>query len=182
MTLIFPFAGARGGFFHSGSALQTVWWALVPVGLEQVIRWGRERRGWQEVHASPVFLGGLVGMAVLFSILVALIRIPSWGQESSAYRQIDEFLVRQGMSEGDIVIVSNPPGFYLVSRYQAIAIPDGTIDTIFELGERYSADYLILENGSTPAGLIPVYDNPNIQPGLIYLGEVEEARVFAILP
>lgn len=38
MTVLFPFAGARGGFYHSGAALQTVWWALAPVGLERIIR------------------------------------------------------------------------------------------------------------------------------------------------
>ncbi len=182
MTLAFPFAGARGGFFHSGAALQMVWWALAPIGLERVIRWGRERRGWREVHARSVFLGGVAGLAVLFSILVMLLRIPKWGQESYAYSQINEFLVRQGMSDEDVVVVSNPPGFYLASGNQAIAVPDGTPETILELAQRYSADYLILEEGSIPAGLVPVYENPDAHSGLIYLGELEAAHVFEIQP
>ncbi len=44
MTIIFPFAGARGGFFHSGAALQTVWWVLAPLGLERVVAWGSRKR------------------------------------------------------------------------------------------------------------------------------------------
>jgi hypothetical protein len=32
MTVVFPFAGARGGFFHSGAALQPLFWALAPAG------------------------------------------------------------------------------------------------------------------------------------------------------
>ncbi|HEX8990236.1 MAG TPA: hypothetical protein VF784_01035, partial [Anaerolineales bacterium] len=28
MTVVFPFAGARGGFFHSGAAFQPMWWTL----------------------------------------------------------------------------------------------------------------------------------------------------------
>ncbi|MEW6093175.1 MAG: hypothetical protein AB1531_04330 [Chloroflexota bacterium] len=182
MTLAFPFAGARGGFFHSGAALQTVWWALAPIGLERVILWGRERRGWHEVHARSVFLGGMVGLAVLFSILVLLLRIPAWGGESSAYSQIDNFLVEQGMSGEDVVVVSNPPGFYLASGNQAIAVPDGTPVTVLELAQRYGADYLVLEEGSIPAGLISVYENPDAYSGLFYLGELEKARVFEIQP
>ena len=45
MTVIFCFAGSRGGFFHSGVALQSVWWSLAPLGLESAIGAAR-RRGW----------------------------------------------------------------------------------------------------------------------------------------
>jgi hypothetical protein len=45
---------------------------------------------------------------------------------------------------------------------------------------RYDASYLILEKGSVPAGLLPVYENPQAQTELIYLGEVENARIFFI--
>ena len=41
MTIVFPFAGARGGFFHSGAALQTVWWVLAPLGLARTDRMGQ---------------------------------------------------------------------------------------------------------------------------------------------
>ena len=40
MTFLFPFQGARGGFFHSGAALQPLFWAAVPAGLEVFIAWG----------------------------------------------------------------------------------------------------------------------------------------------
>ncbi|MBI4730882.1 MAG: hypothetical protein HY781_01900 [Chloroflexi bacterium] len=182
MTVAFPFAGARGGFFHSGAAVQTVWWALAPIGLERVIQWGRKRRGWNEVQARPVFLGGLVGMAALFSILVLALRIPTWGQESSLYSGLNDYLEAGGMSAEAVVIVSNPPGFYLVSGNPAIAIPDGNSEIILELAQHYGAEYLILEAGSTPVNLLPVYENPQDYPGLNYLGELEGARVFAIQP
>ena len=182
MTLAFPFAGARGGFFHSGAALQTVWWAMAPLGLERVIGWAREHRGWNESKARPVFMSGLVGLAVLFSLLVLFVRLPAWGQELSTYRQVNTFLESEGKLTADIVIVSNPPGFYLASSSPAIAVPDGDPGTIQELARRYSARYLILEAGSTPAGLMPVYEAPMDYPGLKYLGDVEGARVYAVQP
>jgi hypothetical protein len=43
MTVIFPFQGARGGFFHSGAALQPFFWVMVPVGLEAFLGWGAQR-------------------------------------------------------------------------------------------------------------------------------------------
>ncbi len=182
MTFAFPFAGARGGFFHSGAAMQMVWWAMAPVGLESVIQWGTKHRRWNESISRSVFFIGLIGLTVLMTIFILLSRIPSWRTEFSTYRNVDKFLSAHGMSEGDTVIVSNPPGFYLASGNPAIAIPDGNIDTILALRDRFSAEYLILEAGSMPSGLETIYENPNEYSDLDYLGEMEKVRVFKILP
>jgi hypothetical protein len=182
MTLAFPFAGARGGFFHAGAALQPVWWALAPIGLERFIQWGHRKRGWIEARARPVFLSGMVGLVIFLSILVAFLRLPGWGQEAARYQQLAAFLGAQGAGSSEVVIVSNPPGFFLASQNPAIALPDGDTATILALAERYAARYLILEPGAIPAGILPLYESPQAYPGLVYLGEVEEARVFRIQP
>ena len=44
MTVIFPFAGSRGSFFHAGAAFQPYWWVAAPIGLEAVIAWARQPR------------------------------------------------------------------------------------------------------------------------------------------
>ena len=75
MTVVFPFAGARGGFFHSGAALQTVWWALAPLGLERVIQWGRRKRGWNAVQAGTIFRMALIGLAVLLTAVIVWSRV-----------------------------------------------------------------------------------------------------------
>ncbi len=80
------------------------------------------------------------------------------------------------------MFVSNPPRVLLASGNPAIAIPDGDSETILELAQHYGAGYLILEAGSTPVNLLPVYENPQDYPGLNYLGELEGARVFSIQP
>ncbi len=51
MTVIFPFAGARGGFFHSGSAVQPMWWVLAPAGLDRAIA---ARAQAEAVHAASL--------------------------------------------------------------------------------------------------------------------------------
>jgi hypothetical protein len=77
-------------------------------------------------------------------------------------------------------MVANPPGFYLASGNPSIAVPDGTVNTLLAAARQYHALYLVLEAGSVPAGLLPVYDNPDGQMDLTYLGEVEHARIFII--
>jgi hypothetical protein len=41
MSIVFPFAGARGGFFHSGAAIQPLFWSVFPVGFSSSIQCGR---------------------------------------------------------------------------------------------------------------------------------------------
>jgi hypothetical protein len=203
MTVAFPFAGARGGFFHSGAALQPVWWALAPLGLERVIDWGRRKRGWNAAQAGSIFRPALVILAILLTAGIVWGRLSggsgvqaprsgstasavqaqagqAWSQENFAYSHIYTYLVGQGAKAEDIVMVANPPGFYLASGNPAIAVPDGDDNTLLTVARRYNALYLILEEGSVPANLMPVYKNPQGQPDLIYLGELENARIFLI--
>jgi len=189
MTVVFPFAGARGGFLHSGAAVQPVWWALAPVGLDRVILWGEERRGWKAPQARPVFQTALVIAALLLTAFVIRARViggsnqgPAWGQENTAYRQIGQFLSKQGALQGSIVMVANPPGFYLSSGHPAIAVPDGDARVVQSAAKRYGAEYLVLEKDSLPSGLVPLYNQPAGNGGLSYLGTIGEARVFFIQP
>ena len=104
----------------------------------------------------------------------------AWDRENTVYGQIDQFLVSQGATNGDIVMVANPPGFFLASGNPAIAVPDGDIETLLTVAKKYQARFIILETGSVPTGLLPVYDNPKDQPDLIFLGEIEHARIFLL--
>jgi hypothetical protein len=186
MTIAFPFAGARGGFFHSGAALQPVWWALAPLGLGRVIEWGRQKRGWDMARAGKVFRSALVGSAIILTVVIVWGRVmggkggQAWGQENAAYSQINKYLVSQGATAEAVVMIANPPGFYLASGNPAIAVPDGDVNTLLTVARRYNVLYLIMEEGSVPADLLPVYGNPIGQPDLIYLGEVEHARIFLV--
>ncbi len=188
MTVVFPFAGARGGFFHSGASVQTVWWALAPVGLDRVILWGNRQRGWNAAQAGTIFRSGLVALAVILTAVIVYGRVmgggggPVWDQEKTAYSQIKTILVSQGMTDEAVVMVANPPGFYLASGNPAIAVPDGDESTLLRVARRYGAKYVILEQGGTPSGLMPVYDHPEEQTGLHYLGDISGAHIYGIQP
>jgi hypothetical protein len=185
MTVLFPLAGARGGYFHSGAALQALCWALAPMGLESLVAWAAQRRGWNLAQAAPVFRAALVCLAALLSGAIVYTRLlgggggQAWDRENAAYRRIDQFLVSRGAVPDSIVMVANPPGFYLASGKPAIAVPDADLRLLVTAAGQYRAAYLVLEQGSVPTGVLPVYASPHDQGCLVYLGEVEEARVYS---
>jgi hypothetical protein len=186
MTIVFPFAGARGGFFHSTAALQAVWWAIVPLGLDRFIAWGSRKRGWNPVQAGRIFQPAVVVLAVLLTAVITCGRVMGgfggtpWGQENEAYRHVNTMLISKGMTDTAVVMVANPPGFYLVSGNPAIALPDGDVNTLLEVARRYEAKFVILEQGSTPGGLLTVYAHPADQAGLYYLGDIDGTVLYAI--
>ena len=188
MTVVFPFAGARGGFFHSGAAVQTMWWVLAPLGLERVIAWGNRKRRWDVIRAGTIFRPALIIMAALMTIIIVYGRVIGggggrvWDQEQTAYGQIKEFLTSQGMVETDVVMVANPPGFYIASGNPAVAVPDGDLNTLIAVAQKYKARYIILEKTSTPGSLMMVYLHPDSQPGLNYLGAIEGAHIYGFQP
>ncbi len=71
MTVVFPFPGERGGFFHSSAAAMPLLWALAPFGLESVVDWLHRRRGWDPNQAAlRLGFGSLIvaGVATSFPL------------------------------------------------------------------------------------------------------------------
>ncbi len=187
MTIPFPFAGARGGFFHSASAVQPLFFALVPLGLEAFIAWAHQRRGWRLDQAWKVFSAAIVLLVVALSIFVVRQRVvgtnwrqPAWADSYQAYTRLGAELAALGAGSGEIILVNNPPGFHLATGWAAIAIPDGEVESLLEAARQFEAGYLILE-ANHPAGLESLYRQPADQPGLHYLKSVEGAHFFEVL-
>jgi hypothetical protein len=183
MTIIFPFAGSRGGFLHSGAALQPLWWALAPTGIDRLVKWASVKRSWKPDEALKVFLFGSLGISIMISGVIFYERVftpPGWGIESSVYRRVELFLENSKASADDGVIVGNPPGFYNVSNRPAIAVPNENLDTVLALAKRYKVHYLILDKEGMPKPLINIYDNPSSYSSIQYLGEIDDTRIFFI--
>jgi hypothetical protein len=181
MTIVFPFAGARGAFFHAGAALQPVWWAVAPVGLDSIVGYIR-RRGWLDERAFVIFRGALVGVAVLMTVAIFVIRVlPGWEREDGHYAAVETLLVQQGASSDAIIIVRNPPGYNVVTGRPSIALPTGGIPAILTVAARYDAHYLVLEPEGTSSELRELYENPYLSPALRYLGESDGNRLYEII-
>jgi hypothetical protein len=91
-------------------------------------------------------------------------------------------LVENGALPNDVVIVANAPGYFAANGRAAIIVPDENLQSVRALAHQFGARFLILEKTYYTDPMIPVYQNPQSQPGLTYLGEFDEVRIFAIQP
>jgi hypothetical protein len=78
------------------------------------------------------------------------------------------------------VIVRNPPGYFIASGRPSISLPFGDESTIMAVAERYNARYLVIEKGGTFQAIQDLYDKPQSNSAFIYLGEVNEAKLYRI--
>ncbi len=192
MTVIFPLQGARGGFFHSGAALQPLFWAAVPFGLDAFIGLGNRLRGWNLRQARRFFVPGLVFLAFFFNLVVVLNRLgglgsdgnetgvtsQGWGAAQRRYVHVESALQSWDAPAGAIVMTNNPPGYWVATRRPAISIPYGDLRTVFDVAQRYQARYLLLEIEQISGD--ELYAQPGDRAGLCYMGTVEGVRVYEI--
>jgi hypothetical protein len=79
-----------------------------------------------------------------------------------------------------VVIVRNPPGYFIASGRSSVALPFGDESTILSVAKKYDARYLVLEKGGTFPTIQDLYDDPQSNPSFIYLGEVNDAKLYRI--
>ncbi len=186
MTIVFPFAGARGGFFHSAAAIQPLFWAMAPVGLEVLVDWGRVRRGWNIKQARRTFTVGILLILMFVSGFIIKQRVigadwgdPVWSYSSKHYSEIESALTDLGAQDGEVVLVNNPPGYWLATSRPAIVIPDGSIAEINTVARRYNGKFLLLEPNH-PDGLKGLFDEPVDMDAVEYLQTVDGTHIFRI--
>jgi len=182
MTVIFPFAGSRGSFFHAGAAFQLYWWAAAPIGLNALVVWARSRGQFRDRYA-PYFLQGiLVLLAVFMTAYLVNLRViaSGWAEDDAIYPEVEAMFLDNGIRPGDVVIVRNPPGYFIVSGRSSIALPFGDESTILAVAERYGARYLVIEKEGTFESIQDLYDQPQGNPSFVYIGEINEAKLYRI--
>ncbi len=186
MTFIFPFAGPRGGFFHSGAAIQSVWWALAPLGLESAVGAAR-KRGWFTPQAFNVFRVALVGIAILMTGIILYLRVfqRGWGDDEQIYPRVEAVLRQNGVEPTDVVMVRNPPGYYLETGRSAIVIPYGDETSLLDVAKRFHARFVAIEAAGVAGPIKSIYNSKG-DSSLRFLGEINEpnndTRIFEIQP
>ena len=188
MSLVFPFQGARGGFFHAGAGFQVLVWSLVPVGLDKFATWGQRRRGWLQESAVVKFGVGLITLTILLTGFLSWQRLTgsaatnqAWGAKVEAYEQIEAFLRDEDVSSEHVVMVNNPPGYYAAAKRPAIVIPDGGLEAVENAAEKYNALYLVIDK-DFPQGMQALYQDPGSIPGLQYWRSISDMHLYLISP
>ena len=168
MTVAFTFPGMRGGLFHSGGALLPFFFAAAGPGLEVALHWAARRiHGWQAGRAWLVFSAGLVGLAVLLTVLAlwrAGVLSGSWNDRNHGYADIGDWLAGQGADDA-VVMVGDAPGFTWQTGHLSIAIPNEPLDTILAVADRYGARYLVLDS-TRPRTTDALYEEETAHPRL----------------
>ncbi len=168
MSFIFPFAGKRGAFFHAGAALQPMWWALAPLGLESILV-SLRKRGIGNDQNRFIFRSLLVMITIILTVYVINLKlfVIGWSEGEEKYPAVEQLLVEKGIKSDDLVIISNAPGYYLETGRSAIALPYGGAKAIRAVSDQFGARYLVL-------------GSKNLQDQFIYLGEVNGEYVYKI--
>ena len=181
MTFIFPFAGARGAFFHAGAAFQPLWWSLVPLGLDGILL-SLKKRNWGSDQTKVIFRSALVVIVIMLTAFVVNLRLFTlgWGEGEGEYPEIEAFLLENGIKENDIVIVRNAPGYYIETGRSAISIPYGGRDAILAVSDQFNADYLVIESKAAVSQIQDMIDNPLKRSEFIFLGEIDGTNIFKI--
>jgi len=181
MTFVFPFAGARGAFFHAGAALQPMWWTLAPLGLDEILL-SLRKRSWGNDQTKVIFRSALVLIAIILTGFVVNLRLFTlgWGEGEANYPAVEKFLLTNGIQPDDVVIVRNAPGYYLETNRSAISIPYGGEGVILAVANQFDAGYLVLEPQAAHSQIKSLMDSPQAQPYFVFLGQVNGANIFKI--
>ncbi|HRQ22122.1 MAG TPA: hypothetical protein PLF42_01735 [Anaerolineales bacterium] len=181
MTFLFPFAGARGAFFHAGAALQPMWWTLAPLGLDGILS-SLGKKNWGNDQTKFIFRSAFVMIAIILTLYVSYLRVFSlgWGEGEAGYPAVEQFLVQNGIGPQDIVIVRNAPGYYIATGRSALAIPYSGAEAVLAVAEQFGARYFVLEQQATLPELKYLREDPEQDANFEFLGEVNDIYIFRI--
>ncbi|MGB8213823.1 MAG: hypothetical protein WCE68_09730 [Anaerolineales bacterium] len=180
-SLLFPFASVRGGFFHAGTAFQPVWFALAPLGLEALFApLTRNNKKFRKI--DKLFPVLLLVIMIPFSAMLVKIRVldSGWNEGEYLYQKANQFLVGQGARPDAIVMVRNPPAYFIMTGRQAIVVPDGDVQMLLAASRKYKASYVILEQIGTTSPLIDLYEHPEKYTEFSTLGVLGDNHILLI--
>jgi hypothetical protein len=182
MSVIFPFAGMRGGYFHSGAALQPLLWSLGGLGLVELVGFAAVRRNWDPKYALKLFAITFGIILIISSGYIYWNRVigesaedPIWDNSFIAARRVDDTLKKFG--NGGLVMINNPPGYFAATGKRSVVIPSDNFNDLLIAARDMNVKYLVLEINHPPA-LNHAYLNPQQVDELIYLEQVDDAYLF----
>ena len=149
-SVLFPLAGQRGGFFHSGTAFQIFLWVMSISGLRAVVvklplSEGINRNKFEQ------FIGvGFLFIVLTVSGVLSFPKFSSWDAGVSEIVEIEHALEESEISTEEIILINDPATFHWVTFRPTIVIPSGDESTILSVMDRYGADLVVLQINHPP--------------------------------
>lgn len=156
-SLVFTFPGWRGGFFHSSGALLPFLYVAAMEGLDTAVGWAaRRRRSWNLPQARVVFTAAVMVSALALSLYALAQTLPTWRGADAAYQEIGAWLKANDVQSSAVVLVNNPPGFTYHTGMPSVVVPNGDVETLAAVADRYRVAYVVLDRNRSE-GLAEVY-------------------------
>jgi hypothetical protein len=176
-SLVFTFPGPRGGFFHASAPVLPFLFAAGAEGVEGAVGWVGRRRRWNLRQAQAVFGVAAAVLAVLLSVYVTAQKLLSWQRADAVYQQVGRWLARE-RGAGESVMVANPPAFWYHTGCPAVVVPNGDVEVLLAVADRYGVRYVLLDR-NRPAALAGLYAQEQLHPRLqpVAVWEDGQARV-----
>lgn len=187
MTILFPYAGSRGGFFHSLSSLQILLWSLVPVGFESIIEWGVRKRNWKTRRAWGMFgsailiaCGALSGFIFADKLTNGVENGIPWNLTQKTFIAIEQKIQPIAERMDTPILINDPPGYTLATGRPAIMIPSGGLDSIMDVSRQFEAKFLAVNYERTDI-LTLINANDEISSSFHLVFEVDGTQIYEIL-
>ncbi len=195
LSLLFTFPSQRGTLLHSFIPLLPFLSLATVLGLDGVIDWLARRhpgpRAQQRAAGRrSVYLAATILLSAVLSIVIIVSNARTWDNTYHLYQQAGRIIAHYqsaGAQNGQnapesalpVVMVSDPPDYYLATGQHAIALPDQDIAVILQVADRYSATYLLLETLHSQAQ-DALWNGDEHSPRLALLWSTPTARLYRI--
>jgi 4-amino-4-deoxy-L-arabinose transferase-like glycosyltransferase len=167
MTIVFPYAGFRGGFFHSMSAFQIFLWAAAITGLDVVVHWTVAKLKWVETKSRVLLTIALTLGIAAMSTVAYIQKIGLDGQWNLQYAQfsaIDQRIRTISGINNYSVMINDSPSYYAATGRTAIQLSSGSPKDVLALMKKFNVGYLVV-NEDCPESIESLVDAPGDQYG-----------------
>jgi hypothetical protein len=151
MSFLFPYAGFRGGFFHSNTLTQSALWAFAPIGLIVALEFAGRVRKWNFQQSWRIFSSAsVVGIFILSTFMVFQRIVPggatetTWNGRLAGFTQVNQLIIDKTHDKNSAIMVNDPPGYHLASGRSTLVVPTDSMDAVFQMAKKFNVRFLIL--------------------------------------
>lgn len=180
MSLCFPFASVRGGFFHSLVALLPFLLLWTVTGVQGAVAAAARRRRWNEAYAQWAFSLALIVFGTFSSAYFGAQLPRRWDARLAAYQEAAQWLSTAADPDAR-VMVADPAGFWYASGRSAVVIPSDGPAAVVAVALQFHVEYLLIERAA-PRFLAGAYNGSQATPDLEYVATVHEIGIYRISP